>query len=160
MALGTKAALVRRAVELDEEAVDERLLAGVLARELGGDFIENVGHRLAHAFTTPTRGVPVAKLDSFVLTGRRPGRYRRTPERPTLEHHFGLYGWIASGVHDLPSENGIDGGHPSPPWSAELLETDPRIPAGKSNPAPGRGPIRAWRGSKLDDGRRRSPPAF
>ena len=87
------------------------MLARIFSGELRSDLFENVGHRFGDAFARIARRVPIAKLDGFVLAGRSTGRYRRAPESATLQHHLGFNRGVASGVEDLPRENGIDRSH-------------------------------------------------
>ena len=67
--VGAEAALVRRAVELDQRLVDAHLLGRVHARDGVEDLPLDVGHRLAHALAAVAGGIAVAQLDRLMRAG-------------------------------------------------------------------------------------------
>ena len=62
-------ALVGRAVEVDEQGIDERLVGRVLAEELRSDHLDDVLDRLADALAAVPVLVAVAQLDRLMGAG-------------------------------------------------------------------------------------------
>ena len=97
-----EAALVRRAVEVDQRAVERLLVGGVAPAQRLGDLAVDVPDRLRDALAAPRRAA-VAQLDRLVHAGRGAGRDDRAAERAGLEPDVDLDGRIAARVEHLPS---------------------------------------------------------
>ena len=97
--------LVRRAVELDEELVDIRLVERVETVERLGDLAVDVFHRRLHALAEIAGLVSVAQLAGLVNAGGRAGRHGRAAYDAVIERHLHLDRGVAAGVEDLSAEN-------------------------------------------------------
>src|SRR5581483_8614345 len=93
-------ALVRRAVEIDERAVETLLVARVAAVcelcKLAVDVHDGLGNAL-----TAVRVAAVAQLGGLVHACRRTGRDDRAPVRARIEPDLHLDGRVATGIEDL-----------------------------------------------------------
>jgi hypothetical protein len=95
----TEPALVRRAVQLDEGAVDELLVGAVEVADRFGDLAVDVRDRLRDALASPLRSA-VAQLDRLVHARGRSGGDGR-PAGTSLHLRVDLDGRIAARVEDL-----------------------------------------------------------
>ena len=109
-----KLALVVGAVQVDHDLVDETLLGGVEANDLGGDFVDDGVNRLLHTLAQVTALVAVTTLDGLEGTGRCTGRDCRACERTVLERDLDLDGGVAARVKNLAGANGLNAGHVAP----------------------------------------------
>ena len=101
-----EAALVRRAVELDQLLVELLLLVGLHAPNRLEDLAVHIRDRLRHGLAA--EGVAaVAQLDRLVDAGGGAGRDRRAAVGAGLQHHLDLDGGVAARVEDLA---GVDVG--------------------------------------------------
>ncbi len=98
--VGAELGLVRRAVELDEHAVDEALVGGVEPDDLLGDHVVHVVDGGAHALAEVLTRV-VAQLDRLVLAGGGAGGHVGATDRAGLELDLDLDRGVAAGVEDL-----------------------------------------------------------
>jgi hypothetical protein len=73
--------LVRRAVEIEQHAVDLHLLAGILADKRVANFALHIRNRPSYALTVKARFVVVAQFHGFMRTGRSSGRDSRAAFR-------------------------------------------------------------------------------
>src|SRR5260221_13344317 len=109
--IGAEACLVLGTVEVDQRAVDDRLLARVEAddgfRHLGIDEL----HRLQHALATVAPLVAVAQLDRLAAAGGGARGHGGAPHHARLEQHVGLHGGVAAGIKDLPRDDIDDRTH-------------------------------------------------
>ncbi len=102
-----EAALVRRAVELDQRAVQAGLVEHVVARDRRGDLAVDVRDRLRHALAEV--GVAaVAQLGRLELAGRGAGRDGRAAVRAGAQRELDLDGRVAARVQDLAGVDGLD----------------------------------------------------
>ena len=156
--VGAESRLVRRAVELDEPAVD-RGLVGLAADERAGDLAVDVRHGAPHAAAQVARPIPVAQLDRLALAGGGARGHRRPPERAPLEDQVDLDGRIAARVEDLAPMDAFDlqalssAGPPRPPSRRRGGRPPPRAAASP----PGWGRCRARRPSSRRRPLSRSP---
>ena len=97
--------LVWRAVELDEDLVDIRLVERVQAVERLGDLAVDVFHSLLHALAEIAGLVAVAQLAGLVNAGGRAGGHRRAADDAVIERHLDLDRGVAAGVENFSSEN-------------------------------------------------------
>ena len=103
-------ALVRRAVELDQRAVDPGLVEGIAAADGLGDLTVDIRNGLRDSLAAIGLAA-VAKLDRFVHSGRRPRRDRGAAESPGIESNIDLDCRIAARVEDLARVNAGDRAH-------------------------------------------------
>ncbi len=88
--VGAQLAFVRRAIERNHGLVDQPLIGGIHAFELGSDHGLNVGYCLQHALAQVVALVAVAQFHGFVLAGRSArghngaAQLRRFPESRLL----------------------------------------------------------------------------
>ena len=102
-----QAALVRRAVELDQRAVQARLVEHVAARDRRGDLAVDVRDRPRHALAEV--GVAaVAQLGRLELAGRGAGRDRRAAARARAQREVDLDGRVPARVEDLTGVDALD----------------------------------------------------
>src|SRR5215218_4660829 len=107
-----EAALVGRAVELDQRGVEAGLVEHVAARDCGGDLAVDVRDRPADALAEI--GVAaVAQLGRLELAGRRAGRDRRAAARAGAELQVHLDCRVPARVEDLARVDGLDLAHVS-----------------------------------------------
>ena len=104
--VGAEAALVGRAVGLDEQAVHLALVGGVDAHQDLGDLLVDVPHRLEHALA-PVGFAPVPQLDGLERAGGRPRRHRGPSPSSAQQLHLYLHGGIAARIEYLPSDNAL-----------------------------------------------------
>ena len=133
--VGAETPLVVGAVELAHRAVDQRLVAGVAARQLERDLLAHVGHRLQHALAAVALAA-VAQLERLAGAGGRAGRHGGTPAGAAVQHAIDLEGRIPPGIEDLPGENFFDGKHGHllqsailPPAAADGRPSAARLPS-------------------------------
>src|SRR5205085_10739900 len=99
--------LVRGAVEVDQRAVQARLVERVAAGDGIGDLAVDVAHRGAHALAQP--GVAaVAQLGRLELPRGRAGRDRRAPAGAGAQGDLALHGRVAAAVQDLAGTGRLD----------------------------------------------------
>ena len=105
--VGAEAALVRRAVELDQDPVDERLVAGVGPGQCLGDLAVDVGDRLQDPLAAVALLVAVAQLEGFALA-RGGARGHAGPSGGAAgKQRLHLDGGIPAGVEDLAPEDAL-----------------------------------------------------
>ena len=105
--------LVRRAVRLDENPVDLRLIGGIHPGKRGRELAVHVAHRLRHALAVP-RVSSVAELDGFELPRGRARRNCGPPESARIELDVDLDGRVPPRVEDLPALDPRDLAHAPP----------------------------------------------
>ena len=103
-------ALVVGPVELDQRAVEARLVGGVAAATASAISPLTCADRAQHALAAE-RLAAVAQLDGLVLAGRRARRDRRAAERAGLEAHVDLDRGVAAAVEDLAGVDVRDRAH-------------------------------------------------
>ena len=114
MALAPRRPFVFGAVDGDHGGVEEALVGGVDADELGREDGFDVVDRGENAFAEVVRLVAVAELDGFVLAGGCAGRNGGAAHGSAGEQDVGFDGGIAAGVEDFAGGDGDDvgrGGH-------------------------------------------------
>ena len=107
-------ALVRRAVELDQAAVDRCLIARVETLHGRAELGDDVADRPQDALAEVRLRIAVAQLDRLVLAGGSPRRDGGATERARLEDDVDLDRRVAARVEDLPRRDALDGAHASP----------------------------------------------
>jgi len=85
-----KVTLRFRGREMAHQELGAQLLDRVKANDGFADFGIDVLHCFEHAFAAIAALVAIAQFDRFFLSGRGPGRHRRPPMRPTLQHNLRL----------------------------------------------------------------------
>src|SRR5262249_42860186 len=106
--VGPQPRLVRRAVEVAEDAVDALLPDGGEAEEGRGDLLEDVGDGFPHALAAVPGRVAVAQLDRLVLSRAGPRRDDRPATGAPLAVNLHLDGRAAPAVEDFPGVNADD----------------------------------------------------
>ena len=99
----------RGAIETDHRLVDESLIERIDAFELTADLVVYILDRLLHALAGIAKVVAVAKLDGFILAGRRTAWNCRTSGYSVFKNDLSLDGRIAARIQDLPSGDSLDG---------------------------------------------------
>src|SRR5262249_40853216 len=105
-----EAALVRRAVELDQRAIEALLVGGVAPAQQLGDLAVHIPDRARDALAAPL-GRAVAQLDGLVDARGRTGRDDRASRRAGLEYHIDLDSRVPARVEHLPGAHVADGCH-------------------------------------------------
>src|SRR5581483_7782625 len=95
-----EAALVGGSVELDQRAVEARLVGRLAAGHGGGDLPVDVLDRAQHALAAE-RLAAVAQLDRLMLAGRGARRHRRAAGGARLEARVDLHRRVPAAVEDL-----------------------------------------------------------
>ena len=138
--VGAEPGLVRRAVEVDQPLVDQPLLAGLVADELGADDVEDAVDGLGHALAAVAL-TAVAQLHRLEGAGGGAAGHGGPGDRPVVEGDLDLHGGVSARVEDLPRAYGVDAGH-----GGSLASRRARSPAsprhGPSATAAGRRPRR------------------
>ena len=105
-----EARLVRRAVEVDQRAVEALLVGRVAARDRLGDLAVDVADRLRHALAAERRAA-VAQLGRLELAGGCAARHRGAPGRAGAQRELDLDGRVAAAVEDLAGVDLLDVAH-------------------------------------------------
>ena len=108
--VGAEGGFVVGVVELEHGGVEEALVGGVHAGELGGDDALDVIDGLENAFAEVVGLVVVAELDGLVLAGRGSGGDGGAAADVAFEDDVGFDGGIAAGVEDFAGGDGDDVG--------------------------------------------------
>ena len=111
--VGAEPALVRRAVEIDHDLVDQDLLLDRHVAERLEDLAVDGLDRLLHALAEIARLVAVAQFDRLMRAGGSARRHRRAAQRAVLQHHIDLDGGIAAAIENFAADDVDDGGHGS-----------------------------------------------
>ena len=98
------------AVEVDQPLVDQPLLAGLVADELGADDVQDAVDGLGHALAAVALAA-VAQLHRLEGAGGRAAGHGGPGDRPVVEGDLDLDGGVSARVEDLPRAYGIDAGH-------------------------------------------------
>ncbi len=169
--VGAEVALVGRAVELDQRAVDLALRGRVHPFDGRPDDLVDRRDRLEHALAAVARLVAVALLDRFVRAGRGARGYHRFLDRAERGRHADRDGRVSARVEDLSRAHALDQRPPAATQrfdrhhltsrriarranatdSDRFIEPNPPISRRASRPARGRAGTARRRG-------RRSPP--
>ena len=120
--IGAEPTLVRRAVEVDQGAVNCQLIGGVEARQRIEDLAIDRADRLAHAAAAIALAA-ISLLDRLMRSGRGARRDRRSSRRAAVERDLDLDGRVAAAVEDLAGVNVGDSGHRSL-WAVQSSERD------------------------------------
>ncbi len=99
------------AVDGEHLGVDEPLLAGLEAEELGPELVDDGVDGLLDALAEVAALVAVAPLDGLEGAGRRTARNRRPGEGAVVEGDLDLDRGVAARVEDLASAYCLDAGH-------------------------------------------------
>src|SRR5690606_32014858 len=139
--VGAQLRLVRRAVEVDHDLVDEPLLGGVVPDQLLEDPLAHVVDRPGHAPAPVAGGVAVTQLDRLERAGGPAGRHGRPADRPVVERHLDLHRRVSPRVEDLPGDDALDRGHESLRSHACRDRSPASLPrAGRAGPGVGAAP--------------------
>ena len=111
MALAPSFSLLALPSMAEHLGVDQALLAGLEADQLGPELVEDRVDGLLHALAEVAVLVAVTALDGLEGPGRGAAGDRRTRERAVVEGDLDLDGGVAARVEDLAGAYGIDGGH-------------------------------------------------
>ncbi len=109
--VGAEPALVLRAVEVEQRAVDRDLIGGVHAFERFGHFGVDVVHRQLHTLAAVALRIAVTQFHRFALAGAGTARHRRTAGRAGLEDDIDFDGGVTARVEDFAGGDGNDGSH-------------------------------------------------
>ena len=113
--VGAQARLVLGAVQLDQHAVEVRLLGDVEPDDGLADLGVHVLDRLLHALAEVALRIVVAKLDRLARAGGGARGHGRAPHHARLQQHVGFDGGIAARIEDLAGDDFDDGGHSGSP---------------------------------------------
>src|SRR5690606_29275600 len=111
--VGAELRLVRRPVELEERAVELRLVRGVEAEERRRDDLVHVRHGLGHALAEVLALVSIAELERLVLARGCSRGHGEASLAATLGKDVHLEGGVAAAVEDLTGVDVYDFGHGS-----------------------------------------------
>ncbi len=115
--VGAQRGLVGGGVQVEHGLVDQALLGGVVADQLGADLLDDREHGLLHALAEVTALVPVAQLQGLEGAGGGPGGDRGAAGAAVVEADLDLDRGIASRVEDLAGYDDVDGRHEVLLWS-------------------------------------------
>ena len=104
-------ALPGRPVQVDENAIEHRLIGRVETEERLRDLPVHIGNRGQDTLAEVRRRIAVPELDGLVLAGRRARRHCRAPEPARGEADLDLDGRIAARVENLTAVHIDDGAH-------------------------------------------------
>ena len=105
------ARLVLGAVGLDEDLVDDALLARLDAFDRGAELVDDGGDGLEHALAAVAALVAVAQLVRLERAGRRAGGDGGALDDSVVEQHLHLDGRVAARVQDLARAYSLDQCH-------------------------------------------------
>ena len=103
--IGAQTALIRRAIEIDHDAIDGGLLRGFVPVKRRGDFLAYVSDRIANALAEIARLIAIAQLDGFMLAGRSAGGHGGLPPAAVGEKDFSFHGRVPAGIQDFDPGN-------------------------------------------------------
>ena len=106
--IGAQAALIRRAVEVDHDAVEHGLLRGVLSLQCRGDFAVDVADRLQRSFAQIARLVAIAQLYGFLFAGGSAGRHSGPSHASVGQINIRLHRRIPAGIENFTSDDLYD----------------------------------------------------
>ena len=109
--VGAQAPLVVGAVQINQGAVQERLLTGVQPHHGFRHFGVDVLHRLQHPFAAVARFVAVAQLDRLARTGRCARGHGRSAHRSGFQQYVALHRGVAAAVEDFAADDVYDCAH-------------------------------------------------
>ncbi|MPM30051.1 hypothetical protein SDC9_76593 [bioreactor metagenome] len=109
--VGAQLALVRGAVEFEHGLVEEALLGGLEAQQLGGDLLDDVLDGLQDALAAVARIVAVTQLDGLELPGRSAGRDVGAALGVVVEDDLDLDSRVAARVENLAGVDEFDACH-------------------------------------------------
>ena len=109
--VGAELALVGGAVEVDQRGVDQALLGGLEADELGGDLVDDGVDGLLDALAQVAGGVAVTALDGLERAGRGARGDGGAGDGAVVEGDLDLDSGVAARVQDLAGADGLDAGH-------------------------------------------------
>src|SRR6185312_8188019 len=109
--VGAEAALVRRAVELDQAPVENRLIGDLVAHQGRSQHLVDVGDRARDPFAEVALGVAVAQLDRFMFAGRSAAGHRRATARARSQRQIAFHRGVAAGIKYLARRERSDGIH-------------------------------------------------
>src|SRR2546428_9881565 len=103
-----EARLVRRAIDVDEQAVEPLLICGGFPFDGAGNLPVDVGDSFLDALAPIAAKIVVAELVSLICPGARPGRHSGAAQRAVSKADVHLDGGSASRVEDLPGMHALD----------------------------------------------------
>src|SRR5437660_7386239 len=109
--VGAEPALVLRAVELDQPAIDAGLVARVVAEQRLPQHGVDMLHRREHALAAVALLVAIAQLDRFARPGGSTRRDRRSAGNTRIEDDVGFHGGMAAGIEDFAAADLGDSAH-------------------------------------------------
>src|SRR5690606_4613400 len=109
--VGAQAALVFRAVQVDQGAVDEGLFLRIQTHQGFGNFGVDVLDGTQHALAQVAGLVAVAQFDGFARTGGRARGHRSPPHGARFEQHVAFHGGVAARIEDFASDDVYDCTH-------------------------------------------------
>jgi hypothetical protein len=109
--VGADLALVGAAVDGEHLAVDEALVAGLEAHELGAELIDDGVHGLLDTLAEVALLVAIATLDRLEGAGGGTRGNGGARDGAVIEGDLDLDGGVAARVEDLAGADGFDGGH-------------------------------------------------
>src|SRR5437660_269587 len=108
--IGPQPRLVRRAVQFDEDAVNQFLIRRGQAMQARGDLADDVGNGAAHTLAAEAGGVAVAQFVRLVPASAGARRDDGPAESATLAVDLDLDSRIAAAVEDFAGAEGRNGG--------------------------------------------------
>lgn len=109
--VGAERGLVRGGVQVEHRLVDQALLGGVVADQLGADLLDDGEDGLLHALAVVAVLVAVTELEGLEGAGGGAGRNGGTAGAAVVEANLDLDRGVASRVEDLASYDDVDGRH-------------------------------------------------
>ena len=106
----TKVLLGRAAIEREHRGIDRRLLGRTVTKERRSDLVVHVVDGLEHTLSKEALLVAVAKLNSFMLTGRCSRRNRRAADGTAVQLDIDFNSRIAARVDDFAAADFNNGG--------------------------------------------------
>ena len=109
--IGTQAALVLGAVQLDHGEVDIALVLGIDADQFLADVLVHRVHRLQHALAQIACLVAIAQLHSLMRAGGGTRGHSGAAKAAVFQQNVHLHRGIAPAIKDFAGVDVDDGGH-------------------------------------------------
>ena len=112
--VGAQLALVRRAIQRDHGLIDESLIGGVHALQLGRNNGFYVGHGLQNSLASVVALVTIAQLHSLMLAGGSARGHDSTAQSAAFQDYVRFHGGIAARVQNLAGADSNNLSHIGP----------------------------------------------
>ena len=109
--IGPQPRLIGRAIQFDHRLVYFDLIERIKAGKRIKNLAFHARHRLQHALATIAGLVAIAEFHRLMRAGGSAGGHNGMAAGAGIQHHFGLYGWVAAGIQHFAGDYIGNGGH-------------------------------------------------